>query len=495
MFKSEIRDSEINQLLEKVAKRSYTQYLNNISITKLRGFDKKEIVFEFPVTALIGPNGGGKTTILGAVALIHKQVKPRRFFSKSGVYDNSMQDWRVEYGIIDKRESSTGIVSRIASYGNYKWSRSAIDREIGVFGISRTVPPSEKIEFSRFASNKFHVAQDRIFKLDKMVADSVTRILGKDVSDYSELKIDQRGEVSFLTGKTENGIEYSEFHFGAGESSVIRMITSIERMKDNSIIVIEEIENGLHPIATIRMVEYLIGVAERKRIQSVFTTHSNEALLPLPSKAIWVAANGGLYQGKLDIGSLRAITGQVESQLAIFVEDIFAKEWIENTIRYHGLEHFELIEVHGLEGDGMAVTINKNHNADPSVSKKSICIIDGDSQQEESVEDRVIRLPGSSPEAYIFDRVLDVIETVKGELSVSLHLKYEKQDEVARIVKEIRRSNIDEHLLYSQVGQRLGFISENIVRNAFISIWQKHYEAESKVIFEKIMRYLDSEAT
>jgi ABC-type multidrug transport system ATPase subunit len=466
-----------------------------MSITKLRGFDKKDIVFDFPVTALIGPNGGGKTTILGAVALIHKQVKPRRFFSKSGVYDNSMQDWKVEYGIIDKKESTTGIVSRIASYGSYKWSRSAIDRDIGVFGISRTVPPSEKIEFSQFASNKFHVAEDRVFKLNKKVAESVTRILGKDVSGYSEIRIDKTGEVSFLTGKTEKGIEYSEFHFGAGESSIIRMVASIERMKDNSIILIEEIENGLHPVATIRMVEYLIGVAERKRIQSVFTTHSNEALLPLPNKAIWVAANGKLYQGKLDIGSLRAITGQVESQLAIFVEDTFAKEWIESIIRYHNLDYFELMEVHGLEGDGMAVIINKNHNEDPSVAKKSICIIDGDSQQEESEEDRVMRLPGSSPEAFIYDRVLDVIDTVKGELSVSLHLKYEKQDEIAKIARDIRRTNIDEHLLYSQVGQRLGFVSENIVRNAFISIWEKHYESESQDIFSKVVRYLPAQAT
>lgn len=81
---------------------------------------------------------------------------------------------------------------------------------------------------------------------------------------------------------------------------------------------IEEIENGLHPVATVRMVEYLIDLALRRKIQVIFTTHSNDALKPLPDKAIWAAASGNLYQGKLDIGSLRAISGQIDSQLVVF---------------------------------------------------------------------------------------------------------------------------------------------------------------------------------
>lgn len=118
---------------------------------------------------------------------------------------------------------------------------------------------------------------------------------------------------------------YSEFHFGAGESSIIRMVTRIEQAPANSLILIEEIENGLHPIATRRMVEYLIDVAARKSIQTVFTTHSDYALSPLPSEAIWAAIDGKLKQGKLSVEALRAVSGRVDKKLAIFVEDEFAK--------------------------------------------------------------------------------------------------------------------------------------------------------------------------
>ena len=116
-----------------------------------------------------------------------------------------------------------------------------------------------------------------------------------------------------LTGKTKSGSGYSEFHFGAGEASVIRMVAEIELADEQSMVLIEEIENGRHPVATVRMVEYLIDAAERKKIQAIFTSHSNDAIRSLPSKAIWVAISDKIFQGKLDIQSLRAITGQIRA--------------------------------------------------------------------------------------------------------------------------------------------------------------------------------------
>jgi len=486
VFQSEIRDSEKEELFEKVSKNNYGKYLKKIKMILLRGFSNKEIAFDFPVTAIIGPNGGGKTTVLGAAGLIYKRIKPKRFFAKNGAFDNSMENWKVEYSLIDKEINNNSVISKIANYGSYKWGRPSIDRSVEVFGISRTVPPSEKVEFSKFASSSFRITSDKISKLHVDVSDAVGKILGKNVSEYTQIKVDPKGGVTFLTGKTDSGIEYSEFHFGAGESSIIRMIISIEVLPENSLILIEEIENGLHPLATQRMVEYLIDVALRKKMQTIFTTHSNEALLPLPHKAIWVAANGELYQGKMDIKSLRAITGQIEAKLVIFTEDFFAKEWIENVIRFCNIDNYNLIQVHGLEGDGAAVKINKNHNSDPSIIIPSISFIDGDSQQDESSEDKVFRLPGQSPEAYIFNKILDIIDNVIGELAVSLHQRFENQESIKGILKKVKQTNRDEHLIFSQIGRELGFTSENVVKNAFLSIWSKNYSAEANAIFTNI---------
>jgi hypothetical protein len=60
------------------------------------------------------------------------------------------------------------------------------------------------------------------------------------------LRIDEAGSV-LLTGKTSAGSGYSEFHFGAGESSIIRMVSQIELADEQSLVLIEEIENGFIP--------------------------------------------------------------------------------------------------------------------------------------------------------------------------------------------------------------------------------------------------------
>lgn len=96
MSRSEIRPSEINQLLEKARDKKYGKYLTAIDLNFVRGIRDQRITFDFPVTAIIGTNGGGKTTILGAAGLIYKSVQPARFFSKGGKYDNTMQDWRID---------------------------------------------------------------------------------------------------------------------------------------------------------------------------------------------------------------------------------------------------------------------------------------------------------------------------------------------------------------------------------------------------------------
>jgi hypothetical protein len=53
--------------------------------------------------------------MLGAAGLIYEGVKPRRFFAKSGTYDDSMKGWLVEYELIDRdRPSSPTAVTRAA---------------------------------------------------------------------------------------------------------------------------------------------------------------------------------------------------------------------------------------------------------------------------------------------------------------------------------------------------------------------------------------------
>lgn len=471
MFQSEIRLSQINDLFEKVRNRNYGKYLLRMILEKARGISNRTISFEFPVTAIVGPNGGGKTTILGAAAILYKSISPALFFAKSGKYDSSMLNWKIEYEAIDQRVKSDDTVRRTAKYHNLKWARNTLDREVLVFGVSRTVPAAERKELRRCVSNKFEVADDRVDDLSESVARSVAAILDKDVSEYKHIRVDERGMVTLLSGVNDSGESFSEFHFGAGESSVIRMVLQLESASDNALVLIEEIENGLHPVATIRMVEYLIELAERKRLQAIFTTHSNDALLPLPPNAIWASVNGELYKGKLDIRSLRAISGQISSKLVIFVEDDFAALWVRHILATVPDVALDSISIHPMKGDGIAVKVHNHHRIDPSVQQPSICVIDGDSSQVESQENLIFRLPGQCPESSVFDNVMEHLDQISGELAVSLLKPYEFESQLKGAMESVRNTNRDPHLLFAQLGRRVGFVPEARVKEAFLAAW------------------------
>lgn len=482
MFRSEVRDGTINDLLAKAERRNYDQYLPKLVMKKVRGFKDEPVSFDFPVTALIGPNGGGKTTVLGAAACAYKSMVPRRFFAKSGKYDDSMQDWSIEYELIDRKLNTRDAVRRTATFKNTRWNREAPDRPVFLFGVSRTVPANEKSDMLRMASGTFSVPDANVADLSAEVAKAVSRILSKDVTKFKTLRRDSRGNIHLLTGATANGTGYSEFHFGAGESSIIRMVLQIEAAPDSSLVLIEEIENGLHPVATIRLVEYLILVAERKRIQVIFTTHSNEALLPLPSKAVWVAMNEKLLQGKLDIASLRAITGTVVKTAAIFVEDAFAKIWVEGILRARRSQLIDHVEVYAMSGDGIAVSANAHHNANPAAPYPSVCLVDGDSRQAANEEKSVFQLPGGTPEGTVFDDVMTVWDAWGGKLSVALLREFENSPTVRTICEDARRQNVDIHLIFAQIGERLGLVPETTVANAFCTIWAQAYPDKANAV-------------
>ncbi|MFS9771014.1 AAA family ATPase [Enterobacter chuandaensis] len=494
MFQSEIRQSTVNDLLEKVRTRRYGKYLLKIIIEKARSINNKTINLDFPVTAIVGPNGGGKTTIAGAAAILYKDIAPALFFAKSGAYDASMQNWKIEYEAIDRQIKNNDIVRRTAKYHNLKWARTTLDRNVLVFGVIRTVPASERKELRRCVSNNFTVQADRISDLSSIVASSVSAILDKDVSEFKHMKVDETGNVTLLSGVNSTGDSFSEFHFGAGESSIIRMVLQLESAVDHTLVIIEEIENGLHPIATIRMVEYLIELAERKRIQAIFTTHSNDALIPLPSEAIWASVNGELYQGKLDVKSLRAISGQINSRLIIFVEDEFAAMWVRTILSFMPNIAMDAISIHAMKGDGTAVRVHQNHNQDPSVQQPSLCIIDGDSLQVESSEALIYRLPGEGPESTVYNYALENIDDIAGELAVQLLKPFEYHTQLRGKMTSVRNTNRDYHLLFSQLGRAIGFVSEVRVKEAFLTQWCERNQEYIDALYTTIEEYLPLES-
>ena len=543
MYQSEIRDSEIRDLLEKVRKQNYSEYLLSLRLDRIRQFQGATVTLDFPVTAVIGPNGSGKSTILGAAGCLYKSVDPRRVFRKSRIGDEAMDKWAIEYEFVSKALQPKGTRRETITFEQNHWKRSLkYDRAVQMIGITRTVPPGdnplfhlrnklsihgklkhshksiervpiENIDHIKRESEKVLGRSFQNFQLFEVRYTSTRRSGGRHkIVDSREVLADGRVQTTWITEQrpiiekkvtastriyvgSTGDVTYSEFSFGSGEASVIHVISDIEAVPDSSLVLLEEIENGLHPLAVCRLVDYLIAVAARKRLQILFTTHSDHALMPLPSEAIWATVDGRVEQGKLSIGTLRAVSGRIDRRLAIFVEDAFAETWLRSIIRERLGDAAHEIGVYPLHGDGNAVRIHLAHIENPSVPFASLCFIDGDSSQAESHKHGIYRLPGGSPESTVFNEVIAHLGENVAVLTVACQRPVEKQAEVTDAVQEVSRTNRDPHLLFSQLGIRLGFVPQATVEGAFLAVWIAENSKKVDQIAEQICEALGLKST
>lgn len=494
-FQSEIRESEREHLNKRVQQRGFGRYLLAMNLVNIRAYHDAQIRFDFPVTALVGANGAGKTTVLGAAALPYDEVQPRLYFAKSGAYDSSMQNWRVEYELVDDRRT---LVKRTASYRRERWNRDAVERPVRIFGVTRTVPATERKDLSRAIGGQFTGFGETA--LTPEAVKHVKTILDKDAEGYVLVDTVRAAgtQKQIYAAREREGVNYSEFHFGAGEASVIRIVRDIENAPDGSLILIEEIENGLHPVATRRLVEYLIEVAGRKSCQIIFTTHSNDALAPLPNEAVWSCSRGKVTQGKLDVAALRALTGQVEASFAFFVEDDFAERMATIGLRQYapsaGVELFG-IEIYAVSGEGNVDTFTRSHNKNPATTFKAAGIFDGDMRSRTDESEGLVAYPGDGdPEAHILERVESVIETIAPRLAMNLGLPPTAQARVIEATRSVMRTNRDPHLIYAQIGEQLDYLGEGVVANAYITQWAENYPNEVEAVFEPLLGRLPTQA-
>jgi hypothetical protein len=134
-------------------------------------------------------------------------------------------------------------------------------------------------------------------------------------------------------------------------------------------------------------------------------------------------------------------------------------------------DRLDEIGVYAVSGDGSAVNIHLGHSRNPAILFHSICIIDGDSRQLENTANRIYRLPGEMPELTVYNAVVGNLDRNLALLTVACQRSVDKQEQVGREIRDVQHTNRDPHVIFSQVGARIGFVSESIVRGAFLSVW------------------------
>jgi predicted ATPase len=322
-------------------------FLRSIKLSSgsLRGLNALDITFNYPIAAIAGKNGAGKSTILAlACCAFHALPEgfklPKRknsYYTFSDFFINHsaevpLRDLKIYYTIaFDKWKPSTNLPTGIGlgvqhrtrkKHGKWNEYDTRVHRTVVFLGIERIVPHSERSQ-SRSYSRVFRDAARKGW--EHKVMDAVGYVLGKKYDDFKYAEYSKYSLPIVKCGPNT----YSGFNMGAGESALFEIFSTIYSAGPGALLVLDEAELGLHAEAQRKFIDRLKDVSLENSTQVILTTHSKEIFEYLPNDARFYAetVNGKtrVVQGIASDYAFAKLSSIAGLEADIFIEDDVAK--------------------------------------------------------------------------------------------------------------------------------------------------------------------------
>lgn len=438
-------------------KPHFDHFLTEISLANIRGITDLRVQLDYPVSVIAGGNASGKTTVLLAAACAYRvpDASTRAF-----VPSTLFPDYRPRVGDRgDERRKVTIAFDYSTPDGRLamrwrrdrSWNRSFFGRKGGqqperpvyLRTLSNLTNPAEVRGVLGMSQAKT-APQER--PLTALQIDFAQRMLPFRYSEVVDLAGGRKNQ-RLLFAAQEGGAAYSELHMAAGERAILRLSQEIAQLR-GALVLIDEVEAGLHPWVQQLLMLHLQELALRNELQVIVTTHSPVVLDAVPP-------HGRIFLERVDDGSVvvrppyrdlvqNALYGQSRETLNILCEDEIAEAML------HGI--YDRV----LPGERIrpeAVRIGRDTGADQFPMHAAafrkfgqidnfIFVLDGD-QRSRSVENHVrdearapvpvLFLPGrEAPECWVWERLAARADNLAEALGIAvndLHDLLRQQDQ------------------------------------------------------------------
>jgi len=332
--------------------RDNIPFLKSIEVsggTGLRGIDGSIIHFRYPITVICGKNGAGKTTILSLSALahhsppnwyvhwgntgLHRTKGDRTYYTFYDFFIQSPADTGFSHVTITWRYWQVNREITCSFTKIKKWNRkysSRPERAVDFLPLSRSLPAYEiRGVRSTFLSRNTRPTSEILSSQSRKHLSSIMN------KRYTDAEI-QRSKQYFFQQCTSS-VPYSAFNMGGGETCMITLLNALERMPRGGLLVVEEIETGLHPEAQKRLAQVLVEVSLKKHIQIICSSHSETFISALPQVALLLIQRSSnshvIYDDSPTVSLIMSeMTGVVQPELIIYCEDDPAKILIEESL-------------------------------------------------------------------------------------------------------------------------------------------------------------------
>ena len=427
-----------------------------VTIKNVKNISNANIEFPFDngLYTIVGANGCGKSTIMLCMAqLISQQLLRLR-------NSDVKPDTFVEFGLNGKQT---------------RWKRSNLNRwsysgdlikfnglyEGSLFYGTR-FEDSTNIE-QMIAANK--ISETEIVDADEYVKNQMSYILHGDMSHYRSLKRIRNKEVAQHLGITNRpyfisveGSLISQYRMSSGECLLVSLLhflyNSIVRrslpVNQKVIVLIDELELALHPIAVLRLMDFLKDlVKEHSNLIIYLSTHSPEVIRTIPPMDLFKINNN---DGEVSIENncypsylIRDLYSNVSPDFLLLVEDELAQIVVNRVLSKYSMRTTKLIHCVPVGGWQNVLSLHKELYSKKILGTNThiVSILDGDVATLLNKEQKKfphLFLPVPSIEKFLYDIIKN---DSNPKLKQIINDKYFIVQSLSEIVSQYNRSTLN----------------------------------------------------
>ncbi|MDX8571481.1 AAA family ATPase [Elizabethkingia sp. HX QKY] len=457
MTDSNIQIEALKRIRERNVHRKYIEYIRYPRFRNLE--DNSKITFDFPITFLVGKNGGGKSSTLQSLYgcpqgyslgdywftteldPIKELENDRNSFIYAYKANNEIKEvlkqriqrqgnpdyWEtsrplVKYGMDPEHRNSP--LDKKVEYIDFRSELSAFDKYLYFSKFTPGTWYLKKQDFLRAKSKKLKQALDsntiltyRDHRKNKIKIvlpaeeiEIINKILGKNYSGIEIIEhswFDSWGSSIRLTNAQLN---YSEAFAGSGETAIVMLVHRIYNAEPESLILLDEPETSLHSGAQKRLINYILDVCVNKKHQFIISTHSPFLIENMPDNSIKVFST--IPSGKFIVNNEQnykeaffelEINNTEKKQ--IIVEDSLAMMLVNEVLNKLGESVKSLFEVKFLSGGADA--INQRISIFMDISDNTFVLFDGDKKKSDNLIN-IDEIPPNEQDTY--DKVKELIK-------------------------------------------------------------------------------------
>lgn len=388
-----------------IARNGWPHFLEVLEIEGLRGWTGFKIEFDFPIVAICGENGSGKSTIIQSAVAVYSapsSAKKRRWFA-SDFFRDTPWDVIEKAAIKFRAKCGEKTISGSVRKPNDRWrgNPGRPKRNVEYIDLARIQPVSARTGYLKIA--KSNVKENSARPMGSETISKLSEIMTRHYDSGREALTIVGGAKRPVAVVSIDGKETSAFHLGAGELTVTELLQNLEsNVPKYSLIAIDELETSLHPRAQRKLIRNL---AERCRVnewQIILTTHSPYILGELPPEARgYIMTSDGKKSVVFGVSPEFAMTkmdDEPHPEADIYVEDDQAKIMLQEILVQFGKEYLDRIQItpFGAASVGQALgqmVVAKRFN------RPTLVFLDGD----QSATNGCFVLPGGdAPERVVF---------------------------------------------------------------------------------------------